>query len=133
MPASCHKTLHQCTMPPQWEINDEVKTKSCCCSLGELRHKIPVSLQLNLQKNCKLKILPAYFVTTKISVFLHFLLSTLFLTQKSKLTPAAAGRIFQRLLMYNLELSCQNKQKLSENTTLDGYDDINRDSDINRM
>ena len=45
-------------------------------------------------KKCKLKILPAYFVTTNISVFLHLLLSTLFLTQKSKLTTAAAGRHF---------------------------------------
>ena len=40
MPASCHKTLHQCTMPPKWEINDEVKTKNCCCSIGEPMHLV---------------------------------------------------------------------------------------------
>ena len=51
-------------------------------------------LTIELTNNCQLKILPAYFVTTKISFFLHFLLSTLFHSQKSKLTPAAAGRYF---------------------------------------
>ena len=90
-------------------------------------------LIIELTKNCKLKILPAYFVTTYISVFLHFLLFTLFLTQKSKLTPEAAGRIFQFQLMYNLELPSQNKQNLSENTTLERYCDVNRDCNINRL
>ena len=80
--------------------------------------------------NCKLKFLSAsiwlnkaYCGTTYISVFLHFLLSFLFLTQKCKLTSKFKVNIFQLWaeLMYNFELSSQNKQILSESATLEGY------------
>ena len=139
MPASCHKTLHQCTMPPKWEINDQVKTKNCCCSLGELMHlaqkksssfKNTCLLIIELTKNANQK---SFLLILLPLILQFFLLPTLFLTQKSKLTPAAAGRIFQFQLMYNLELSSQNEQNLSENTTLERYCDINRDCNINRL
>ena len=80
--------------------------------------------------NCKLKFLPAsiwlnkaYWGTTYISVSLQFLLSFLFLTQKCKQTREFKVNFCQMWaeLMYNLESSSQNKQNLSESTTLEGY------------
>ena len=78
---------------------------------------------------CKLKFLSAsiwlnkaYCGTTYISVFLYFLLSFLFLTQKHKLTSKFKVTFFQMWSesMYNFELFSQNKQNLSERATLEG-------------
>ena len=55
----------------------------CTLSKNSSSFKDTCFLAIKRTKNYKLKILPAYFVTTNISVFLHFLLSTLFPTQKS--------------------------------------------------
>ena len=106
----------------------------CTLSKESSGFKDTCFLAIERTKDCKLKILPAYFVTTNTSVFLSILtLFTFSYPKKSKLTPASAGRHFQRQLMYNSELSSQNKQNLSENTTLEGYCDINMECDMYRV
>ena len=55
---------------------------------------------------------------------------THFLKKIMKLTLAAACRHFRCLLMYNFELSSQKKQNLSERTTLQGYFDIKKTSNM---
>ena len=83
-----------------------------------------------LTMNCKLKFLPAWiwfnkaqFGTTNISVFLYLLLSPLFLLKSVSLPWRLLAGISDNL-MYNLELSSQNKRNICERTTLEGYLDI---------
>ena len=46
MPASSQKTLHQGTVPPEWEIDYESETKNCQCSLADFMLLVQKAIKL---------------------------------------------------------------------------------------